>query len=338
MSKSNAAPRRLLISRTDAIGDVVLTLPLATILRRRFPDAVIGFLGKSYTKPVIACCSAVDDFVDVAEFLSSGIETIRSQHWDVIIHVFPRRDIAWKAFKAGIQQRIGTSSRPYHWLTCNRLVKLNRRHSLLHEAQLNVKLLEPLGFEADYSVAALGGLLSFDKIVPLAKQFQQLLHPGKRHIILHPKSQGSAREWGLPHFMELVRMLPRERYQIFVSGTAAEGEMLSPFLAEAGDHVTDITGKMSLSEFISFIASCDALVAASTGPLHIAAALGKTAIGLYPSIRPMHAGRWGPLGPNAVAFALPEDCNKCRKESDQCSCIKSISALSVAQHIIATLP
>ena len=322
-----APPRRLLISRIDAIGDVVLTLPLATLLRRRFPDATIGFLGKLYTKPVIECCSAVDEFVEVDDFLNSK-ET--AGRWDAIIHVFPRKEIALQAWRAGIPLRIGTSSRPYHWLTCNKLIKLSRRHSPLHEAQLNAALLSPFGIEPPHIKEAFGTLYSFNRLPPLPADAATLLQPGKRHVILHPKSQGSAREWGLAHFEELIRLLPAERYQIFISGTAADAPALSPLLQSVGDSVTEIIGKLELRGFIAFIAACDALVAASTGPLHIAAALGKRAIGIYPSIRPMHAGRWGPLGPEAAALYFQEDCNDCRKAPEGCHCIKSISAAEVA--------
>jgi heptosyltransferase-3 len=330
-------PSRLLISRTDAIGDVVLTLPVATILRENFPNAIIGFLGKSYTKPVVECSTAVDEFVDVEDFLKTDISALQAQNWDTIIHVFPRRDIARKAMKAGISQRLGTSSRLYHFIYCNKLVKLSRRSSELHEAQLNTRLLVPLGINKEYSKQELGELYSLGRMPVLPQALQTLLIPGKRYIILHPKSQGSAREWGLDHFKELVRMLPKERYQIFISGTNAEGKLVKLLLEDVGDEVTDITGKMDLATFISFIASCDALVAASTGPLHIAAALGKVAIGLYPSIRPMHAGRWGPIGEKAQAYALTDDCTKCRKTPQTCSCIRSISAAQVAQHIRTVL-
>jgi ADP-heptose:LPS heptosyltransferase len=327
------APHRLLISRTDAIGDVMLTLPLATILREHFPEMHIGFLGKSYTKAVIACCSAVDDFIEVTDFLKAP-----KAMWDTIIHVFPRRDIAWKARKLGIAQRIGTASRPYHLLTCNSLVRLSRRHSEMHEAELNTKLLAPLGIHASYTKEQLGSLYSFNRIAPLPPAIAALIDPFKRHIILHPKSQGSAREWGLAHFIELINLLPKERYQIFISGTEQDGKMIQALFEATENTVVNITGMMDLSTFISFINACDALVAASTGPLHIAAALGKVAIGLYPSIRPMHAGRWGPLGPKAIALALPEDCSKCRKMPENCTCIRSISALQVAQHIMSSLP
>ncbi len=328
-----APMQRLLISRTDAIGDVVLTLPLATILRERFPEAWIGFLGRSYTKPVIDCCDAVDQFVESEDFLKA-----RSCEWDVIIHVFPRRDIALKAKQLGIRLRIGTWSRPYHWLTCNKLVKLKRKNADLHEAQLNTLLLAPLGIRRVFETKELGSLYSFKDVRPLPEAHRRLLQDGMRHIILHPKSQGSAREWGLEHFADLVRLLPRDHYQIFISGTAADTEQLKPLLEAVGHDVTDISGQMDLSGFISFIAACDCLVAASTGPLHIAAALGKVALGIYPSIRPMHAGRWAPLGSAATAFALSKACSDCRDAPSGCICIRSIPAAQIADHIIAFLP
>ena len=323
-------PQRILISRTDAIGDVVLTLPLAGILRQHFPAAKIGFLGKTYTQPVIACYSSVDEFIDVEAFLKTDNKKIRKD-WDAIVHVFPRRDVAKKALLARIPLRVGTGSRPYHWLTCNRLVTLNRRNSDLHEAQLNAVLLKPLGIQTRYSTTELPGFYNFRPLQPLPVNVAALLTPGKRHIILHPKSQGSAREWGLDNFEKLIRLLAiNNNYQLFISGTATDAIHLKPLLQRVKDRVTDLTGLMDLEAFITFINECDALVAASTGPLHIAAACGKFALGIYPSIRPMHVGRWGPIGVEAKAFALPEPCTDCRDRPESCHCIQNIPAVEIA--------
>jgi ADP-heptose:LPS heptosyltransferase len=120
-------PQKILISRTDSIGDVMLTLPLATILKKRLPECYIGFLGKNYTRPVIDCCSAVNEFIELNEFLAHS--EIRDK-WDAIIHVFPKKEIALKALQMRIPWRIGTISRPYHWLTCNRLIKLKRKNRI----------------------------------------------------------------------------------------------------------------------------------------------------------------------------------------------------------------
>jgi ADP-heptose:LPS heptosyltransferase len=77
------------------------------------------------------------------------------------------------------------------------------------------------------------------------------------------------------------------------------------------------------------INDCDGLVSASTGPLHIAAALRKYALGLYPPIKPIHPGRWAPLGNKAEYLVLDKKCNDCRRTLD-CQCIRSIKPEEVA--------
>src|SRR5258708_7393214 len=135
-------PDNIIISRTDSIGDVVLTLPVAGILKKYFPGIKIGFLGRSYTRPVIEASQYVDDFIDAKDFLNSDV-TVCGQRPQAILHVLPAPAIALRAKKQAIPLRIGTTNRPYHWFSCNTLVKLSRKNSLLHEAQLNLKLLEP---------------------------------------------------------------------------------------------------------------------------------------------------------------------------------------------------
>ncbi|MFC7667381.1 glycosyltransferase family 9 protein [Hymenobacter humi] len=87
------------------------------------------------------------------------------------------------------------------------------------------------------------------------------------------------------------------------------------------------------------MAAADGLVAGSTGPLHLAAALGRHALGLYPPIRPMHPGRWAPLGPRAgfMVFDKPS-CEDCRTEPAACRCIRAIEPVAVAAHVLAWQP
>jgi ADP-heptose:LPS heptosyltransferase len=134
-----------------------------------------------------------------------------------------------------------------------------------------------------YSLGEIGGMYGLTRLTPLPEAIAALPDPTRFNLILHPKSRGSAREWGLENFAELIRLLPRDRFKIFVSGTAAE-RALMPSLFDEFPFVTDLTGRLSLGELMSFIARVDGLVAASTGPLHLAAALGIHALGIYPSL------------------------------------------------------
>lgn len=326
---------RIILSRTDSIGDVVLTLPMAGYIKKYFPGAYIIFLGRTYTKDIIALSEYVDEFVnyDVIEKADkvSGVQKIKDLKANAIIHVFPKKEIAKLARKAGVPLRVGTTNRLYHWFNCNKLIALSRKNSSLHESQLNIKLLSFLDIPAEVSLQEIPRYYGFSKVPRLETSFNSLISKKKYNVILHPKSKGSAKEWGLENFAKLVNLLPAENYNVFISGTEDDGKQMQAFL-HGLPQVTNLTGKLSLQQFIAFISECDALVAASTGPLHVAAALGKNAIGLFSPRRPIHPGRWMPVGKNAHFLVSDMDCKKCENKQD-CDCITEISP----QQIVALL-
>jgi ADP-heptose:LPS heptosyltransferase len=325
-----------IISRTDAIGDVVLTLPVAGVLRSLYPSSRICFLGRSYTEEVIKACIHVDAFLNWDEWKqlpdAEAARALADTHADTIIHVFPDKRIAGLARQAGIRQRIGTTNRLYHWLTCNRLVRLSRRHSPLHEAQLNLQLLVPLGAEELYDLEEISRYYGLTRLETLPSSIASLPDPDKFNLVLHPKSRGSAREWGLDNFRQLIRLLPQDRFRLFITGTSAEGQLVQPLLLEF-PFVTDLTGRLSLGQLMTFLSATDGLIAASTGPLHLAAALGIHAIGIYPPIRPMHPGRWAPVGPGAKVFVREGECNACRKTAD-CVCMRDIQPRLLRDYLL----
>jgi ADP-heptose:LPS heptosyltransferase len=304
---------------------------MAGLLKKYFPSCTVIFLGRTYTKDVIALSEHVDEFLNYDEIeklpANDQLHCLKNSKADAIIHVFPKKEIASLAKKAGLQLRVGTTNRFYHWFTCNKLIRLSRKNSSLHESQLNLKLLGFLNIPIEMPLDGIYHYYGFTKVPQLEASFQSLIHKGKYNIILHPKSKGSAKEWGLDNFMKLVESLPNEKYNVFVSGTEADGKQLQDFLSGLPE-VINLTGKLSLQQFIAFIAQCDALVAASTGPLHIAAALGKKAIGLFSPKRPIHPGRWMPVGENSHYLVYEKDCKECADKQD-CDCISKISPQQV---------
>jgi len=330
----------LIISRTDAIGDVILTLPLASYLKSLEPGRKIIFLGRNYTKAIIEACPDVDIFANWDDI--SGLskkeqtEMFKSFNANTIIHVFPKKEVAFLAKKAGIKIRIGTSHRWYHWLYCNYLPSFTRRNANAHEAALNFMLLKPFGFKDLPSKEELNDYCRLQLEDCLSDEMRMLPAKDKYNIVLHPLSKGSAREWGFENYLKLISLLPEERFRIFISGTTTEASKMERFLKELPGHVIDITGKTDLKGLMAFINACDAIVACSTGPLHIGAALGKIAIGIYPPIRPMHPGRWAPLGDKAKAIVVEKACNDCRK-GGLCRCIMDVSPTRVACELLSML-
>ncbi|MCS6969203.1 MAG: glycosyltransferase family 9 protein [Cytophagales bacterium] len=316
---------KIAISRTDNIGDVVLTFPMTGLLKEYFPDAEIIWIGKQYTQPVVESCRYVNKFYLLEDFLNycKSEETI---DLDAIIHVFPQFSLAQLAARARIRMRIGTSHRWFHWLYCNKLVHFGRKNSSFHEAQLNIFLLKPL---VNKKI-----LLSWEEIAHLygfvAPQEEINAINQEKFVILHPKSRGSAREWALANYLSLVEIFEKQGVKCFITGTQAEGAALAqqcPHLLQHSN-VVNFTGKLNLKQLIALISKSLGLIACSTGPLHIAAALGKPTVGIYPPIRPMHPGRWAPIGLKATFLAVEKNCNACRK-SMQCACVNAIKPQEV---------
>lgn len=265
--------------------------------------AEVVVLGRRYTHPVLEASAHVNEVLEWDELETADEarqrDVLRSAGADVIVHAFPRPAIARAARAAGIPLRIGTSHRWFHWLTCNDLEHFSRKRSSLHEAQLNVRLVRRLLGDRIPTLAELSPLTAISPRVKVPGDILNRLRDDRFTLVLHPGSSGSAREWPLSHWKVLAESLDPARVQLLVTGSAAEGTSLRQWIATLPSGVADLTGRLELAQLIALLPNVDGLVAASTGPLHLAAAAGIHALGLFPATPPIHPGRWAPLGPRA---------------------------------------
>ncbi len=325
--------KTVIVSRTDSIGDVMLTLPICAWMKKKFPSVKLLFLGKGYTKAIVESYAMVDQFLDWNDFLSvpktEKIQLFRSLEADVIIHVFPDKEIAALAKKARVPVRVGTSHRAYHLVTCSHRINFTRKKSDLHEAQLNHELLRPFGLSSLPDLETIIGETIHFKVPDV--NLLQGLNDLENSVILHPKSQGSAKEWPMENYLELAKRLVEKGKTVIFTGTEKEGEQFRDILPS--DHsIIDTTGKLSLEQLMMLISKAENLVACSTGPLHIAGYYGVGAIGLFSPRRPIHPGRWRALGANVSILVFDENCQSCNQIKD-CDCISKISVERVLEKI-----
>lgn len=325
----------ILLSRTDAIGDVVLSLPLAGILKQMYPNCTIYFLGQTYTKEIIDTYKTIDKFINWNEIknhpLNWQLNFFKNLDISIAIHIYPKFYISALLKLAGIPIRIGTSRRWYHQLFCNKKVSFSRRSSDLHEAQLNLKLLIPLGINKSF---ALDEITELNKIAPapISDELTSFLDKNRFNLILHPKSRGHGKEWSIENFSKLIEILDPNKYNIIITGTQQEKKEIQHDILNKYPHVVDLVGKMSLDELLSFISKADGLVASGTGPLHLAAAAGIHAVGLFPPVRPVFSRRWAPIGKYAKAFEAKKTCINCRKNR-KCECLRLLSPSLIASYL-----
>jgi len=294
--------QKILISRTDAIGDVCLTLPVCMALKKQFPAAQLVYLCRKYTAPVVACFEPIDGILlfEELEALSKEERQAQLKGFSAVLHLFPNQIVGQWCKEARIPLRVGTAHRMHHWMTCNLLPWFSRKRSDLHEAQLNFHLAKAIGIKQ---------IPSWEEIQPGTAFRAELdtfpldlnANEHQNRILIHPKSNGSGVEYPMEKYAALALMLAEKGYHIYFTGTRQEGEL---FAAQIPGHpaIHNAAGLWTLQEFIAVIAQSKALIACSTGPYHLAGLCQIQAIGLFTERRPIHPGRWQALGPQSKAI------------------------------------
>ncbi|MCW8817557.1 MAG: glycosyltransferase family 9 protein, partial [Ignavibacteriaceae bacterium] len=112
------SPQKILIVRTDRIGDVVLSLPLAELIKQKYPSCVVAYFLREYTSPLLDSNPFIDEVI-IADELNSEIlfkenlKKIKAKGFDTCVVVNPTLKISLIMYLAGIKHRIGTGYRWY---------------------------------------------------------------------------------------------------------------------------------------------------------------------------------------------------------------------------------
>ena len=317
---------RLLISRIDAIGDVCLTLPAIGWLKENHPEFTVTFLVQSYSAPIAKSCSWIDEVVVLDKTsLESTVNQLKEINPEQIIHISPSKFLAKAAKVAQIPIRSGVRGRIYNWFYCNRLIKLSRSGSGLHESYLNLlaitrslRMKDPDFIEFQKHIIEYAGLSELNKTSA----------DKSKHIILHPFSRGSDREWPVSHFSELAKLLVDNGFTPVLAGIKADFEQIQSNINDFPTQTIWAMGEGDLDQYIHRIGQSAGLVASGTGPLHIASLINIPTVGLFPPRKDINPARWGTLNPLGSSLVSQHSCSKKCSNKD-CSCMANISPESV---------
>lgn len=308
-----APPRRLLVVRSDRIGDFVLTLPMMAALRRAYPGAAVTALMAPRVAPLAACTDLVHEVIEDPGDLLGLAGLLRDGAFDLAIFPYAKPRLVAAAWLAGIPRRVGNGLRLYSPLLTDR-VRVHRSKPPIHEADYCLQLLEPLGLgDAQAPEEEVPSLRATppDAAAPLLRGLD--LEPGG-FVLVHPGGGGSA---GRPDPETFATLAARARdaalsgAPVVVTCGPGEEPLVTRF-HQALPEARTLPPPSDLPELVALTSQAGLFLAGSTGPLHVAAAAGAPTLGFYPWKASQTAVRWAPRGPKAVTLSPPRGgCDAC---------------------------
>ncbi len=273
-------PHRILIIRTDRIGDVILTTPALKALRQTFAHAHLAVMVSPSTYDIVNGNPYIDDIIiDDRQGKNKGFigflnlcRSIRSRDFDtaIILHTKWRYNLA--CFLAGVPLRVGFKNNKGGNLLTKPL-KDTRPQGIKHEAQYCLDVVNVIG-------ASSAGLSLFVPSQVQADQWarewlKENVPEGFSLIAIHPGSSDLSRCWSVSNYAKLIDQL-NNRYLVKVVLVGAENNrhIVNQIQGELKHPVIDLVGKTALTQTIALIRRTKLLISCDSGPIHIAAAVG----------------------------------------------------------------
>ena len=294
--------RKILLIRTDRIGDTLLTLPVVRPIKEKWPDCKIDFLARTYTHPILKNVNEISTILNYdPEGVHRGIRghqrlaaEIQQKEYDSAVLFYPRFGLTFALWRAGIPRLIGTSHRWYSFLLTDR-VHQSRRECLKHEVEYNLDLLEPIIQDLPTEFPQFR-LAIHEKT---KRELQALLTANDiigKYIVVHPGNGDSAPNLSLDQYRTLIQQICLSGIRVVLTGVNSEKEYNQLLRSEfTTNNISDLTGKLNLEQMIALLSEASGLITTSTGPAHIASAVGTPTTTFYCPAIPHTPGRWGPL-------------------------------------------
>lgn len=319
---------KILINRTDALGDTILTEPIAALLRLKFPEADIRFLISPISAPLFDNHPYVDG-VFVYKKKSSilnRIKTLRKiiEEFTPDIYLFVGGDqfVSMYMWLKGIEKRAGLVSKWPSFLFLNSGVRQKRSLVTMHESEYNLNLLRGLGIEHDVNnefdlspkinINEKNREESIEEFKYLLEQ--EGLDPSLESIFIHPGMTGHTLNWSSRNYGRLIDKMERrfpKRYNWIISHTASDQQ----YLTSLQDHISKCEhldkrvyffdgGVNGLSDYMNILSRAAAFIGPSTGTTHIANTLGVKTVGIYSPIKVQSTLRWSPYNHDEETLRL----------------------------------
>jgi lipopolysaccharide heptosyltransferase I len=319
---------KILILKPSSLGDVIQALPVLRSLKRQLPQSEIYWWIDSSLAPLL------EDDPDLA-----GIVRFERRRWAAPHHWGELwRSVRWvrqQSFDWVIDLQGLARSGAFGWLANGGLTVglddsregarmfydlVARRPSFhTHAVDWYLRILPLLGVAASRD---------FEWLPPRPRVADAIRRKwpvnSGRWLLLQPGARWLNKRWPAESFALLARQIVQQfpGVELAVLGGPEDAPLGAVIAGAAGQRCLDLTGRLSLPEMVEWVRSSQLMVTNDTGPMHVAAALGKPVVALFGPTEPRRTGPYGQLQ-NVLQMSLP--CVPCM--SSRCRYAKPLECL-----------
>lgn len=311
--------KKMLIVRTDRIGDVVLSTPVFTAARKAFPQAYIAVMVSAETKEIVAGNPYINEVIIYDKKLKHKgfFQTLhfamwlRQKRFDIALILHSTTRVNLISFLAGIPERVGYKRGKVDFLLTKRL-EYTKRLGEKHETEYSLDILRSLGMKAEMSPLVMP-VKEVDK-----KTIDDLLQDtglgkGEKFIVLHPGASDISKMWPQRNFARAGDIL-HERFglHIVVISSPAQVKIGEDVMRLMKNRPIFLCGKTSLGELAALFKRTSLFISNDSGPVHIACAIGTPVISIFSrNEKGLSPTRWRPLGARTIAVHKDVGCTEC---------------------------
>lgn len=312
--------KRILLVRTDRLGDVVLTTPAIKAIRYVYPNAYIAIMVKPDTALAVKGDPYLNEIIiydkngkhkSIIASMRFATE-LRKKNFDLAIIFDPSERAHIIPYIAGIPRRIGYDEDLPFLLTDR--IKNTKHEGKKHEVDYNLDILKVLEIKPQgrepYMVIDEESVVCIDELL-----MRYGIRKEDRIATLHPGASCPSKIWPLERFARVADELIR-RYAVKVvvfSGTDKMGiscvNGVKKFMNEKAVFLNE---EINLSQRAALIKRSAVLISNDSGPVHVAVAVKTPVIALFgrkqPGLSPL---RWGPIGKNDIILHKDVGCLEC---------------------------
>jgi heptosyltransferase I len=297
--------RRFLIVRLGSLGDIIHTLPAAAALRDSFPKARIDWVVESKWRAILDGNGELNRVVSFdrrrAARVVDSVALLRAAKYSCAIDFQSLYKSALLAFLSGAQERLGFDCE-YAREGLASLLYTRRVHPTgAHKVEHNLSLAAAAG-------AALPDVPRFT--LPRSAEAEEWAESKLRELgasnfyLISPGGGWRSKCWPAERYGALHREISnRMGLRGIVSFGPGEEKLAEAVVIAAGPNAL-FPLAMDLPQLMAVLRRAKFFVGADTGPLHLAAALGKPVIGLF---GPTDPARNGPYGGRAIVVRKVEE-------------------------------